>query len=145
MLELFSKYTISEITIFCIVLIFGLKELISVADWFKERLKKQFDKEEVVIDYAKELSDMQCCQKDVKDSLIQIQNKIEKLTDSDRDSIKTFITEKHHFFCYTKHWIDDYSLEGIEKRYQHYLDMGGNSYVGGLMQDLRELSKEPPK
>ena len=39
---------------------------------------------------------------------------------SDKDAIKAFITREHHYFCYQKKWIDDYSLDCIEKRYEHY-------------------------
>ena len=75
-------------------------------------------------------------------------NKIEEtketigiLLASDKDDIKSWITEKHHYFCYEKKAIDDYSLDCIEKRYQHYLDEGGNSYVATLMKELRALPK----
>ena len=60
---------------------------------------------------------------------------------SDKDDIKSWITEKHHYFCYEKKVIDDYSLDCIEKRYQHYVDEGGNSYVATLMREIRALPK----
>lgn len=60
---------------------------------------------------------------------------------SDKDDIKSWITEKHHYFCYEKKVIDDYSLDCIEKRYQHYLDEGGNSYIATLMNEIRALPK----
>ncbi len=66
---------------------------------------------------------------------------ISVLLASDKDDIKSWITEKHHYFCYEKKVIDDYSLDCIEKRYQHYLDEGGNSYVATLMNEIRRLPK----
>jgi exopolysaccharide biosynthesis protein len=66
---------------------------------------------------------------------------ISVLLASDKDDIKSWITEKHHYFCYEKKVIDDYSLDCIEKRYQHYLDEGGNSYVATLMNEIRALPK----
>lgn len=69
------------------------------------------------------------------------QNTISVLLASDKDDIKSWITEKHHYFCYEKKVIDDYSLDCIEKRFKHYLDEGGNSYVATLMQEIRSLPK----
>ena len=66
---------------------------------------------------------------------------ISVLLASDKDDIKSWITEKHHYFCYEKKVIDDYSLDCIEKRYQHYLDEGGNSYIATLMNEIRALPK----
>ena len=71
-------------------------------------------------------------------------DKINLLIDSDKDSIKSFITDRHHHFCYDKKWIDDYSLDCIEKRYKHYTDEGGNSFIHDLMKELRALPKQPP-
>jgi hypothetical protein len=42
-------------------------------------------------------------------------------------------------------WIDDYSMECCERRYQHYKDEGGNSFIKGFMEDLRALPKKPPE
>lgn len=66
---------------------------------------------------------------------------ISVLLASDKDDIKSWITEKHHYFCYEKKVIDDYSLDCIEKRYKHYVDEGGNSYIATLMNEIRALPK----
>lgn len=55
------------------------------------------------------------------------------LIDSDRDDIKSYITREHHYFCYQKGWIDDFSLDCCERRYKHYSDEGGNSFIGQFM------------
>ena len=70
-------------------------------------------------------------------------DKLNLLLDSDRDAIKAHIVEKHHYFCYTKKYIDDYSLDCLEKRYEHYVAENGNSYVEDLMEELRALPKRP--
>jgi hypothetical protein len=64
------------------------------------------------------------------------------LIDSDKDDIKAFITREHHYFCYQKGWVDDYSLDCVERRYAHYEQEGGNSFVEDLMKDLRKLPKQ---
>jgi hypothetical protein len=80
----------------------------------------------------------------------RFEEKIDKLTQmvellltSDRDNIKAYIVEKHHYFCYNRKWIDDYSMDCIEKKYETYKKENGNSYVGDLMKELRALPKQP--
>ena len=70
--------------------------------------------------------------------------KIDMLIQSDKDDIKSFITREHHYFCYRVGWIDDFSLDCIEKRYKHYTDEGGNTFIGGFMEELRALPKSDP-
>ena len=62
----------------------------------------------------------------------------------DKDDIKAWITQQHHYFCYELKCIDDFSLDCIEKRFKHYQDENGNSFVENLMNELRTLPKQPP-
>ena len=75
----------------------------------------------------------------------ELAKKIDILIESDKDDIKAYITKEHHKFCYDKKWIDDFSLDCLERRYKHYEDEGGNSFIGGFMQELRSLPKHPPE
>lgn len=133
---------------------------------FKKQHEQQDSKEDIteqLANIAKQMGDIREGHKDDKAEILeQIKNiniqhaldrqelikKVEEtkstisvLLASDKDDIKSWITEKHHYFCYEKKVIDDYSLDCIEKRYQHYLDEGGNSYVATLMQEIRALPK----
>jgi putative Mn2+ efflux pump MntP len=45
MIDLLSKYSITEIIIFVIIIAIGIKELIEFIDWAKERTKRYFNKE----------------------------------------------------------------------------------------------------
>lgn len=75
-------------------------------------------------------------------SLQKLSKEVNALVCSDRDAIKAYITEKHHYFVYKQGWIDDYSLECLEKRFDHYLEYGGNSFVAQEMEELRQLPGE---
>jgi hypothetical protein len=66
---------------------------------------------------------------------------IEILKGSDKEDIKAFITEKHHYFCYQKGYIDDYSLDVLERRFKYYKEEEGNSFAEDLMEDIRRLPK----
>ena len=63
------------------------------------------------------------------------------LVESDKDNIKSWIVEKHHHFCYEVGAIDYFSLESIERRFDHYQAEEGNSYVATLVEELKALPK----
>lgn len=79
----------------------------------------------------------------LEDNSSTLVKKIDLLIISDMDNIKSYITEKHHYYCYTKHWIDDYTLECCENKYQHYKDEGGKFNLDILMKELRSLPRQP--
>lgn len=81
----------------------------------------------------------------MEESIDKLSKKVDILMKSDRDAIKAFITREHHYFVYQRGWIDDYSLDCIERRYTHYNEQGGNSFIQTLMTDLRNLPKQEPK
>ena len=153
-MELIQQYSVSEIIIMLILLAAALKGLINFYDWAKEKILKVFHreqkKEEEKQDIEKTLSEheerMKSLMKSQDNLNIQIQSLMEKinlLIESDRDDIKSWITEKHHFYCFNQKWIDDYSLDCLEKRFSHYEQENGNSFVEGLMKDLRSLPRQP--
>ena len=81
----------------------------------------------------------------VASQVSNLTDKINLLVESDKDDIKAFITREYHYFCEQKGWIDDYSMDCIEKRYGHYIEERGNSFVKQLMEQLRALPRKPPK
>ena len=156
MLELFQHYTISDILIFIILLALAIKSFVSFLDWGFQYIKKFFDigyskltQKEALQDRLQHGSQvmamLQSNQKRNNELLKQLFSKIDLLIQSDKDSIKAYITKEHHYYCYVQGWIDDFSLDCIEKRYQHYVDYHGNSFVEGLMDELRALPKQPPQ
>lgn len=147
MLDLLSKYSIGEILIFVIIFSLGIKQAIELKDWFKSKLKKNTDEiiseqernkiiDEKLKQYDKTLLNLNNC-------IENFNKKLTILIDSDKDDIKAYIVEKHHYFCYAQKWIDDYSMDCLERRYAHYVEENGNSYVESLMEQLRALPRAP--
>lgn len=154
MIDLLEAYSVSDILIFIVMFGLAIKGVVSFWDWAVDRLRKIFNKE--TVQQKKEetieahferddklLEQLSRNQEDLKAELRMIQDNINLLLASDKDDIKSWITEKHHIYCYDKKWIDDYSLECIEKRYDHYKDEGGNSFIKELMDEIRRLPKSP--
>lgn len=133
-----------------------MKEAITLYDWYKHRADNYADKkinqnqykediEERLQQHEKAIHKLAESQDQILSKVESMSEKIEMLIDSDRDDIKSQLTKDHHYFCYQKKWIDDYSLDCCEKRYSHYKDEGGNSFILGFMEEMRALPKVPPK
>lgn len=135
MLELLNKFSLSEILIFIVMLLLALKGLITLGDWFGERGIKFFKRK-----YSKP-KEMEETLLNLTDTIDKLDQKVNILMHSDRDDIKAFLVRQHHYFCYELKQIDYQSLQVIEKRYSHYKEEGGNSYINDLMHDLRSLPK----
>lgn len=154
MLELLKQYSLSDILIFIIIFALAIKSTVTFFDWAIERFQKIFNKQhtelnekeqlERRLDHGSQIMDqLQTNQKAIEKTLEDLSDKINMLIESDKDDIKSFITREHHRFCYQVGWIDDFSLDCIEKRYKHYTDEGGNTFIPGLMEELRALPKSP--
>lgn len=150
MIELFQQYSLGTIIGVLVLSAVAIKEVVTFMEWVWGKLKKQFNKETEIQDEHKKIyEDIQQHNKQIemliknqgimKDGMDKLQDSINLLLESDKDDIKSWITEKHHYFCYQKRCIDDYSLDCIERRYKHYLDEHGNSYIANLMEDIHQL------
>lgn len=145
LIELLSTYSVGEILIFIVLLALAFKGVVDFYDWAKKKIQGVIDthtgeeiEQSTIKDNIDELFKMQKAQKESIDKLTESVN---LLIQSDKDDIKAWITEKHHYYCYQLKYIDDFSLDCIEKRYAHYKKEGGNSFVEDLMRDLRSLKK----
>ena len=155
-MELLASYSIEQILSFIVCLALAIKGCVGFWDWGYGRIKQVFQKEteEETKDKQLEqrlnriednLNTLLEAQKKNTDTINEMKNQMSILSESDKDDIKSFIVREYHYFCEQKEWIDDYSLDCIEKRYTHYKQEGGNSFVHTLMEGLRALPKHPPK
>lgn len=142
MTQLFTHYSVSEILLFIIIFAIAIKKLVDFTDWARKRTKQavqQADKpaqlEQAIDKHDRELNN-------IKQELSDIKELINLLIESDKDDIKQSITRDHHYFCYTLGYIDDYSLDCMEKRFSHYEQEGGNTFVKTLMDEVRALPRK---
>ena len=152
MLNLLKQYSVQDILIFIVILAIAIKGCISFFDWAYARIKQHFDKDNTKINkekqthlaieaHTKSINALIKAQEQNIKQFDTLQKSIEMLIESDKDDIKSWLVEKHHYFCYEKGYIDDYSLDCMERRYRHYADEGGNSYAATLMAEVRALPK----
>lgn len=156
MTELLNTYSLGEVVSFVVTLALATKGLVTFWDWAIDRIKRSFNKqnqkekelqilEEKIERNVQKIEEVSDKQEESKETLNKLINSVDILIQSDKDSIKSYITKEHHYYCYRQKWIDDYTLDCIEKRYGHYKKEGGNSFIEDLMKELRELPKQPPK
>lgn len=157
--EFLSEYSFAEFLVFALIFILAIKEGINFIDWIKTRFSKATNKaieekeehdkiEEEIEDLNKFYDEKEVVDKGFADAnkrFKKIEDSIEMLIESDKEDIKAFITLQHHKFVYEQEWIDDYSMECLEKRFAIYEREHGNSFVLGLMNELRALPKRPPR
>ena len=60
-----------------------------------------------------------------------------------RNIIKAQIVREYNYFIRTG-WIDIYSLDCVERLYQSYTELEGNTYISDLINKLRELPNHLP-
>lgn len=151
-----KDFPISEILLCIVGVLVLVKWIIEYFDWGHKRTKDKYDQEaerkkniedinEKLNQNSEDIKMLIEMQKQQNEKIEQQNLRIELLVDSDKDDIKAFITEKYHYFVEVKGWIDDYSLDCLERRFQHYKDENGNSFVADLMSEIKRLPKHPPQ
>ena len=137
-----QQYSITDIIVFTVLLALAIKGIISFFDWAKERATQHFkakeDQDRHEVDQNDKINSILESQNTILAQIQEMRDIIDILEASDRDAIKSYITKEYKY--YTKEgWIDDYSLEILEKRFHHYELEGGNSFILKLMEELRAL------
>ena len=151
-----KDFPISEILLCIIGVLVLIKWIIEYFDWGHKRTKDKYDQDtkrnkdiedinEKLNQNSEDIKMLIEMQKQQNEKIEQQNLRIELLIDSDKDDIKAFITEKYHYFVEVRGWIDDYSLDCLERRFQHYKDENGNSFVADLMSEIKRLPKQPPQ
>ena len=166
MIDFLTSFSVNQILIYTIMLGFAIKGGIDFFEWCKEKYKQKFNKDYTVHNKQENLEKHYIiCQEQHQESLERyktLESKIDKLaedinqkvdkieaqliqlTESDMHDIKGWIVEKHHLFV-KKGWVDDFTMDTLERRFSDYVAEDGNSYIAGLMAEIRALPHFPPE
>ena len=142
MKDLIQNYSLKDIVLFIVLLAAAIKGIVSWYEWAVGKISTRVHKEDRYSLLQAEITKLVESQKQTNDTVGEMAKTLQVLVDSDKDDIKAFITQQHHHFCYKVGYIDDYSLDCIEKRYKHYKDEGGNSFIADFMAEIRSLPKK---
>lgn len=147
MLQLLDAFSPSQLVIFIILLAIAFKEVVTFVLWFKDLITKRDNTKEIEAEERKKnierLDNVENTVNELKEDFNEMKDDVKLLIASDKDDIKADLTKDHHYFCYRLKWIDDYSLDCMERRYEHYKDERGNSFIEQLMNEVRALPKKP--
>lgn len=120
---------------------------------FRDKFMEAIENDAKIVDSIEILSgriaslndDFNSFRSETNQTLTEIQSKqklyseeIGTLMESDKEAIKAYIIEQYHKY-YNLKYIDIYTLECIEKRYEKYLKENGNTFISILMKRLRSL------
>lgn len=153
MMEILATYTVTQIIVILVGIGLCVKAIWDLVDFFIKKIKNHYDNTN-----AKEIT-----RKEIFEKIEKVSNQLDKvceeqsiittkideqqdfldlLLESDKDQLKSLIVNRYHHFI-AKGWIDDFSMDSLEKNFQHYEDEGGNSYIHDLMDELRHLPHQP--
>ena len=160
MLELLATFSIEQIIIYTIMLCLTIKGGVDFVYWVKEKYQQKFNKDhaqlskqEMLEDHYKKCVDqhsesvekynnlenkIDCLSDTINKKIDKIENSLVLLTNSSKNDIKAWIVETHHK-CAEEGYIDDFTKDIIEKRFEDYTKLGGNSYVRTLVEEMRAM------
>ena len=148
MKDLLTSYSIEELIIVFFMAAVALKEAIELFRYFynliAKRSKKQLTERSEIDRVMEKLAEFEQVVVDFRIRQQEYLEKINVLIGSDREDIKSFIVSEHHYYVHNQKWIDDYSMDVLEKRFSYYQQEGGNSYAEKLMNEIRALPNIPP-
>lgn len=150
--QLLSQYSIETLVILVALLGFSIKAMSELWEWFYNKFKEHFSfrtqrdqDHQQLIEQIKELSNgIKATQEEIqilKNNMIQFSDQMKITTERLQESTRNYIIDKHHYFCYQVKAIDDLSLQSLERRFLYYKAAGGNSFIDGLMEEIRELPR----
>ena len=161
--SLLTEYSLPAIIIILILVLVAVKFLSELIIWFYEKaknfFKKKNDAEQKELTQDEQLNNhFEEAEKHFKkiderfdeineQILISHQNqdsineRLNFMEERQQENTRSFLIDAHHKFCYEVGQIDDWNLQSIERRYMYYKTAGGNSFIDGLVAEIRELPR----
>lgn len=152
MTALLTTHSIEELILYVILVLFAIKVMMELFSYFfnKARLyfgvanEKELWRQEIrdtlngiseEIDILKEQNNQtHQHQKEIDMTIALVQERLQ-------ESTRSYLIDTHHEFCYKTGAIDYLTLQSMERRYLYYKTAGGDSFIDGLMEDVRALPR----
>lgn len=134
---LLNTYSLEGIIVFIITLMFAVKAIGTTVEWIWGKVQKKFN----IKTDSDRLDEIIVRFDSVESRMNETDRRLAHLQEQMLQNAKSYIIDKHHYYCYKAKCIDDMSLQLLEIRYAHYVGSGGNSYVGTLMAEIRALPR----
>ena len=139
MSELLKNFDITTILLVLFMTAVAIKEVFELYHYFYDKIYGKYEKQDNEKDTIDNLSTtLASVLQQVKD----IDKKINLLQESDKDAIKSWIVGLYHKYKENPKELGAMQMDLLERRYGHYKDQGGNSYIDQLVEGLRTIYKE---
>ena len=135
MLELLTAYSGKEIITFIVILALAVKGVISFFEWGIPKVfgaVHKVDEHESLKQKVEEMDERQQ----------KVEHKVDLLIKSSILDFRSQLVQQHHHFI-QQGWIDSYSLAALVDQFEVYIEEGGNSFAQQLMDEIKQLDKEP--
>lgn len=150
--QIFSQYSLESIILLVVGLAVSIKFLGEIFEWFYTKIRKYFNFKNNQDRQHSEIVNSVSLTQTTLDSVLEKLNELrlevddlkqqgEATNERLQEEARSYIIDKHHYFCYEIHAIDDLNLQSLERRFMYYKNAGGNSFVNGLMEDIRKLPR----
>ena len=137
--NLLNTFDLKTIILVLFLFAVGARELIQLYRYFRMRIYGRFETQ----DNEKETMDnMEKSMQSVLMELKDIDKKLTLLQVSNRDSIKSWILMSYQKYKENNAQLDSMQMDLLERRYQHYKEQGGNSYIDEIMEELRSIYRK---
>ena len=132
MIELLGAYSIKDIIVFIFIIAVAIKEARQLWLYYKKARDENYEN-----DHKDENQD-ECIKKN-QQTIEKLSKSMALLIESDKDGIKAWIVSKYHQFKEQPEQLDDIEWDLLNKRFNHYKDQGGNSYIEDLMTIMKQI------
>lgn len=150
--SLFSQYSLESIILFIVAIGVCIKIVSELWEFFYKKIRDHFnlksnkdrqheDIMESVNNLADKISSLDESITNINSELQMVHIQLENNTERLQENTRSYIIDKHHYFVYELKAIDDANLSSLERRYLFYKSAGGDSYIDGLMEELRSLPR----
>lgn len=150
--NLFAQYSIESIILLLIALGLSIKLVGELWEYFYNKAKKylnyQSEKDqrhnallEGITSVKESIEKVQEKQRTLEQTVAGFDKQIQQLTERLQENTRSFIIDKHHYFVYQVKAIDDLNLQSLERHYLYYKLAGGDSFIDGLMEEIRALPR----
>ena len=149
---LFSQYSIEVLILLIVMLGLSIKVISELWEWFYNKFKDHFsfrtqrdqDHQQLISEIKELSSEIKSTKEEIqflKQDMNQFSKEMKITTERLQENTRNYIIDKHHYFCFKIKAIDDLSLQSLERRFLYYKAAGGNSFIDGLMEEIRKLPR----
>ena len=130
MTDLLQQFTLTQVCLVCICVIFGIKEAIEAYEFFKKRIDHQYDKKQDAIDHQAEIME----KLDQIDSRLtaqgvqieKLENKLHTCQDALVEDLHDRINQKCRYYMNVLHGIPEDEFESFHRLCDAYGRNDGN-------------------